>query len=283
MGAVVIDGVEVLAAVDQLVGGRHFDLDHTPLELIGRKAITRNLSDIAAMAAKPIASLAAGVLPPNFGEARANTLFETMRTTAAAYDCPLIGGDLAFHTDTTHPLTLSVTVLARPVGAAHPPVRRSGAKPGDRLYVTGVLGGTIDEFGQGHHLTFEPRLEAAMELAQQLGPRLHAMIDLSDGLGRDAGHLAERSGVRITLRAEQIPCREGIDWRRALRDGEDYELCFAAEGDVPNSIAGVSVTCIGEVIALVEPVNGAQSDWRVIARSSDGVENATDLGWEHAS
>lgn len=284
MGGIMIEGVEVLAAVDQLVAGRHFDLARTPIELIGRKAVTRNLSDIAAMAARPVASLAAGVLPPNFGASRADELFEAMRQTAAAYGCPLIGGDLAFHSDAEHPLTLTVTVLAQAIDAAHPPVRRSGAQPGDRLYVTGVLGGTFDENGLGHHLTFEPRVELAIELARQLGSRLHAMIDISDGLGRDAGHLAEQSNVRIVLDADRILCREAINWRRAMSDGEDYELCFAAEGAVPASVAGIPITCVGEVHTSSDRIEGAHDDWRVIIRLPDHrIESAADLGWEHVS
>ena len=95
MAMVDLEGERLLVAVDQIVAGCHVNLDNTPLELVGRKAITRSLSDIAAMAAKPVASLVAVTLPPDFGSERATTLFDAMRKTAADYDCPLIGGDIA--------------------------------------------------------------------------------------------------------------------------------------------------------------------------------------------
>src|SRR5690606_30452530 len=121
---------------------------------VARKAITRNLSDVAAMAARPSGAVVAASLPRDFGEARANELFDHMRKTAEAFGCPLFGGDLAMW---DHPLLLSVTVLAEPAETA--PVLRSGAKVGDIIYVTGQLGGSLQNVaGRCHHLDFEPRL-----------------------------------------------------------------------------------------------------------------------------
>src|SRR3954471_1420370 len=105
----------VLAAVDQLVDGRHVRVASTPIELVGRKAITRSLSDIAAMGARPLATLVAATLPNDFGTERCNALFDAMRATASRYGCPLIGGDLAFF-DAHLPMVCSVTVLAEPAG-----------------------------------------------------------------------------------------------------------------------------------------------------------------------
>ena len=180
MALLQLDHNRVLAAVDQLVAGRHIDLETTSLDLVGRKAITRCLSDVAAMAARPVAALVAVTLPPDFGKRRATDLFDAMRNTAAKYDCPLIGGDIAMHNDAAHPLVCSVTVLAEP--GPDRVIRRDGARPGDALYVTGRLGGSLDADGGGRHLTFEPRVQVALELSRQLGDRLHAMIDISDGL-----------------------------------------------------------------------------------------------------
>src|SRR5690606_8317993 len=175
-------------------------------------------SDVAAMAAVPVAALAAGVLPPDFGEELAMELFEIMRAVSAEFNCPLIGGDIAFHLSPEHPLTLSVTVIARPIDAQHAPVLRSGARVGDGVFVTGVLGGSFMPDGSGHHLTFEPRILHALSLSRSLGTSLHSMIDVSDGLGRDVAHLAEMSGVQITLDAVRFPCRTGCTWKQALGD-----------------------------------------------------------------
>ncbi len=271
MAMVSIGGRPLLAAVDQVVAGRHLDLATTPLELAGRKAVTRSLSDVAAMAGRPVALLAAVTLPPGFGQGRAVELFDAMRETARRYECPLVGGDIAIHADGAAPLVCSVTVLAEPGPAG--PIRRSGARPGDVVYVTGVLGGSLPS---GHHLTFEPRIGAALALAETA--TLHAMIDLSDGLGRDAGHLAEQSGVQIEIDAERLPRRDGSDWRAAMGDGEDYELCFAASGEVPPRVAGLAVTAVGRVVRAPAP-----NEPRVIVLAGGERLDGSQLGWEHGS
>lgn len=276
MAMVRIGEQRVLAAVDQLVAGRHVDLSQTSLELVGRKAITRCLSDVAAMAARPVASLVAATLPPNFGEASANKLFDAMRETAANYHCPIIGGDIAFHGDDEHPLVCSVTVLAIPANGR--PITRRGARPGDRIYVTGELGGSYEPDGGGRHLTFAPRIEEAITLAEQLGEALHAMIDLSDGLGRDAGHIAEQSNVRIVIDAARVPCSDGLDWQRAMADGEDYELCFAASGEVTGRVGSLVVTEIGVVDA--HPGGSAS---RVVVREGQREHDGSSMGWEHGT
>lgn len=267
-------GARLLVGVDQVVDGRHVDIARVPMDLVGRKAITRSLSDVAAMSARPVAVLVAATLPPDLGGDRARLLVDAMRSTALAHRCPLIGGDLAFHDEAASPLTCSVTVLAEP--ADHPPVTRAGAQPGDRVYVTGVLGGSIQPDALGHHLTFEPRIDEALALAASLGPRLHALIDLSDGLGRDASHIAARSGVQIRLDAAAIPARDGLDWRRALGDGEDYELCWTASGDVPQTLEGLPVTMVGRVCA--EPGHGEP---RVVVEEGGRVIDVTEMGWQH--
>lgn len=274
MGMVKLTGRELLAAVDQLIDGRHVRLETTPLELVGRKAVARSLSDIAAMAARPVATLAAVTLPPDFGENRAAALFDAMRITADQYDSPLIGGDIAFHSDTAHPLTCSITVLAEPAGSGT--IRRSGARAGDIVYVTGRLGGSLQPDGLGRHLTFEPRVREAMALAAAIGDRLHSMIDLSDGLGRDVSHIAVASGVQVLLDAARLPCTPGCDWRRALGDGEDYELCFTAAGPVPACIAGLQITPVGQVL----PHNG-EDRRSVVIRWNGELISGDDLGWQH--
>ena len=279
MAMIEMGGSRLLAAVDQVVDGRHFRLQSTPIELIGRKAITRSLSDIAAMAAVPLGTLAAAVLPPDFGEDRANALFDAMRSTAAEFDSPLIGGDIAFHGDASHPLVCSVTVLARPLAQLNGrAITRAGAKAGDRICVTGPLGGSLESNGLGRHLTFEPRIQLAQQLAIHYSDRLHAMIDISDGLGRDASHIAEMSGVQIRLYADRIPLNPGCDWRRALSDGEDYELSFAVQPPVDDRMGESTVFEVGEV------VSPSMDDRRSVVVVADGREFSGDqLGWQHTS
>ena len=188
----------------------------------------------------------------------------------------MIGGDIAFHSDPSHPLVCSVPVLAEP--ASERAITRSGAKIDDMVYVTGELGGAIEPDGLGRHLTFTPRVQEAIQLVTALGERLHAMIDISDGLGRDESHIAQRSGVHIRSAAGRLPCHPGIDWRRAMSDGEDYELCFTATGDIPVRLGEVPVTAVGEV------VKSPGKDAPLVAVLEEGrVIRADELGWQHES
>lgn len=271
-----LDDHRLLTGVDQLVEGRHVNLGKTELELIGRKAVARSLSDVAAMAGVPVGALVAATLPPDFGADRATQLFDAMRETGAHFGCPLVGGDIAVHASPGAPLVCSVTVLATPAGPG--PVTRSGAKVGDAVYVTGTLGGSFDRPLDGHHLTFRPRLDEAVELLRALGPALHAMIDISDGLGRDAGHIAAASGAQIVLESDLVPCSAGLSWERAMSDGEDYELCFTASGAVPSAIGTVPVTRVGEVVAARELGTA-----HVLVRSGRDLIDGDELGWQHES
>ncbi|MEZ6191152.1 MAG: thiamine-phosphate kinase [Phycisphaerales bacterium] len=285
MGAVVVGGVTLLVTVDQVADGVHFELGSTPLEKIGRKAITRNLSDVAAMAAKPVGAAAAACLPKGFAGADAMTLFDAMRATAEAFGCPLIGGDISAWDQR---LILTVTVFAEPGGVE--PVTRNTAKAGDGVYVTGALGGSLIEMdnpsGYVHHLDFTPRIALARKLAADETTRPHAMIDLSDGLAQDLTRICERSGVRAQIECDKLPVspaarlaaqRSGQPaWRHALGDGEDYELCFTApEGVLSGEIDGVPITMVGRILAAGPgPVVGLLQ--------SDGTEtDVAGLGWEH--
>ncbi len=276
MAMVLLAGRQVLASVDQLVEGRHFGTG-TSIELIGRKAITRNLSDIAAMAARPTAALAAGVLPQEWSEADANRLFDAMRQTAEHYGCPLIGGDIAVHRAERMPLVCTVTVLAEPWGEDLVPRRRGDGSAGDVVYVSGALGGSFGANGLGRHLTFEPRVREAEALIRFLGGHLHGVIDLSDGLGRDAGRMAKASGLVFELDATLIPCHAGCSVRQALGDGEDYELCFTASGDVPMEVCGTSVTPIGQA----REANPGESPGAVFCNLDGKRVDVSQMGWDH--
>ena len=286
MGAVHVGEAEVLVTVDQIADGVHFRLADTPIGKIGRKAITRNLSDVAAMGALPVGAVAAVCLPRHWGEDNAEALFDALRATAAAYACPLFGGDIAMW---DNPLLISVTVLARTGGV--PALLRRGARVGDAVCVTGQLGGSLEPCaGRLQHLDFEPRLGVARWLACAPRCRPHAMIDISDGLGRDLGHICRASGVAAELDGRALPGspaamalaqRTGTQpWRHALADGEDYELCFTVgpEAPLPAAIDGVAITKVGVVTA-------APTDERrplVAIRTPDDSWQAADGGgWEH--
>lgn len=257
-----------LATVDQLVEARHFDIRTTPIDLIARKAVARSVSDIAAMGGSPLCGLATGCLPAGYDHA--DELFDRMAHWARHWTCPLVGGDIA---TASGPMVLTVTVLGLP-HATRGPVLRSGARPGDHVYVTGALGGSL---ASGRHLTFEPRLVEAAWLCDTLGEALHAMIDISDGVGRDAARIARASSVRLRLESGALSLHPGVpNWRTAAGEGEDYELLFTAAGDVelPRTCpaTGVALTRIGAV---------SEGSGCFIRTPDNHLLPADDLGWDH--
>lgn len=270
-------GKRLLAGVDQVVVGRHL-FEHTSPESIGQKAVLRSLSDAAAMASRPIATLAAATVPPGVSKAWGEELFDGLRTTAAKYEAPLVGGDLAMHAQPESPAVISVTVLAEPALPDDRVILRTGAKAGDFLAVTGELGGSLGADGGGRHLDFPPRLSEAVSLGLVLGENLVAMIDVSDGVARDSMRLLEAASqpLRCELDAGSIPARSGLDWRRAVGDGEDYELLFCCRCRPPAEIEGLPITVIGR---FQESTQGSP---RVVAIDGGEVIDLAGLGWEHA-
>lgn len=264
-------GDALLLKVDQVVEGRHFTPD-TPVNLIARKAVARVVSDVAAMAGRPLWGLCAAVLPP--GYAHADELFDRAQAWGRRFRCPLVGGDVATG-PAGAPLALSVTLVGAPA-TPRGPVLRSGAKPGDELWVTGRIGGS---FPSGRHLTFEPRVEEAATLADVIGSDLHAMLDVSDGLGRDAARMAAASGVRIIIDGPAVPLHEGVgDVLQAVRDGEDYELLIAAaSGALDAALAGGLALGTGaKRIGRVETGAGCA----LLAPDGRALD-AAEMGWDH--
>jgi thiamine-monophosphate kinase len=218
----------LLATTDALVAGVDFTPDERP-ESVGRKAANVNFSDIAAMGGAPRFVLATLCLPPGIGARWGERVMRGVVAASRAGGASLVGGDLSA---TSGPAIVSVTAL----GEAVRPVLRSGARPGDAIGVTGACGGSI----LGRHLTFHPRVAEGRRLARFV----HAMVDVSDGLAADLGHILDASGVGADLESSALPVH--ADARRvakksgrgallhALSDGEDFELLFTcASGRFP--------------------------------------------------
>ncbi len=262
MAALRLDGSRVLITSDMLLDGVHFRTgEHRP-EQIGRKAIACSLSDCAAMAVRPIAAVVSVALPESADMDFAQTLFAGMQALATAFDCAIVGGDT---TAWANPLAIDVAMLAEP-WPDRDPVRRDGGRAGDRLYVTGSLGGSL----AGHHLDFVPRVAEAHTLTKSLGPNLHAMMDLSDGLALDLSRLCEASGCGAELYEAQLePCisdaakaaalRDGrTPLEHALQDGEDFELLLAVDPSVTEPPLGRPVGVLVESgLTLIDPTGRA--------------------------
>jgi thiamine-monophosphate kinase len=241
-----------LVTTDMLFEGSHFRLAEVGPWRVGRKAMAVNLSDIAAMAGRPVAAVVSVGLPRRGAGQIAEALYAGLRAMADAFDTALVGGD----TNTWEGgLVLSVTLLGQPTPPG--PVRRAGARPGDWLLVTGPLGGSL----VGKHLDFTPRVREAIQLQQCA--RLHAMIDISDGLAADAHHLCEESNCGAVLRAESIPIHDAASQmagdltplEHAFADGEDFELAFAVSPEdgqrllQTQPVSGITLVHIGEFTA----------------------------------
>jgi thiamine-monophosphate kinase len=198
-----------------------------------------------------VAAVVSVALPRQGGRALAEQLYRGLRELADEYDTAIIGGDT---NSWNGPLVISVTLLGEVTGRG--PVQRNGARPGDWLLVTGPLGGSI----RGKHLTFRPRVQEALQLHALTN--LHAMIDISDGLAADVGHLLTESHCGAVLRADAIPLTADAhamnDGRTALEhglsDGEDFELVLALSPPDARQlletqpIPGVQLTHVGECV-----------------------------------
>jgi thiamine-monophosphate kinase len=245
-------GLPWLVTTDMLLEGRHFRLADAGPRRVGRKALAVNLSDIAAMAGRPVAAFVSAGLPTTQTRELAEELYAGMQELASAFDVAIAGGDTNVWDGG---LVLSITLLGEP--GPRGPVLRSGARPGDWLLVTGPLGGSI----LGKHYEFTPRVREALAL-QEHAP-VHAMIDISDGLAADVNHLCEESRCGAVLDGEVIPVSDAArrmnDGRppleHALGDGEDFELVCAvdpADGERlvrTQPVGGVTLTRVGECVA----------------------------------
>lgn len=203
----------LLFKTDAVVEGVHFNPDERP-GLIGRKALARALSDLAAMGASPLAAVVTLGVPKNESVRRLRAIYRGIERLAQKYHVNLVGGE----TTRTRQLFLNVALLGECRG--YRPLLRSGAKAGDLIFVTGRLGATRAR----HHLVFEPRLAEGQWLARR--KLATSLMDLSDGLGADLPRLAQASGVAFAIDSAAIPRAPGATLTEALNDGEDYEFLF---------------------------------------------------------
>ncbi len=265
---------KVLVTIDQALDGVHFVLSDCGAQAAGRKAMARSLSDVAAMAAVPQAAVASVALPKGFQRQDAEAIYHGLRQISDEFHCPLVGGDVGSWDGA---LSISVSIFARSAGIE--PILRSGAKADDAICVTGQFGGA---WKSKRHLSFQPRITEAVMLAGHCN--LHAMIDVSDGLAADLGHICKASGLGAAIVSGDIPihadarthCPEN-PLKAALADGEDYELLFTLPADQSRKLLRdqpleVPITRIGTM------TEGSD----VILLHEDGRrEELKGYGWEH--
>ncbi len=295
-------GEELAVTTDLSIAGRHFRLDWHPPEAVGHRALARGLSDLAAVGARPVAAFLSLGLPRELTTAAGRSsvwitrFLDGLLALAAANNTPLAGGDLA-----ESPVAIADIVL---VGAVpkRKALLRSGARPGDLLYVTGALGGAaagLSRLGElaatktaGTRPPFIPQKMAGLlaphlypqpRIAQGLWLRSHgvatAALDLSDGLSTDLAHLCDESGVAAEVDAALLPLHPAATQAQALNGGEDYELLFTARAAarVPRSISGIAITRIGRIL------KPRSSQPAVVLVTQQGPLPLEPRGWEHFS
>jgi len=262
----VLEGNQLIAT-DLLVEGVHFRSAWASPADIGWKALAVNLSDIAAMGGTPESAVVAVALPAG-RPGLADELVAGLLECADAFACPLVGGD----TSSGPELFLAVTVTGR----ADRPVLRSGASPGETIFVTGPLGGAaavLEQLEAGDdalaadtlHRPF-PRIGEGMAAAEAGAT---AMLDLSDGLAVDLPRIARASGVAIEL--DDVPIATGATRAQAVGGGDDYELCFTAP-DPDRVRAAFARAGLGEPIAI-----GTTTDGTAVTLQGQPLDG----GWEH--
>jgi len=292
--AAVLEPIEepIVVSCDASIEGVHFRLDWMTPADAGYRAAAVAASDLAAMAAEPVALLVSYAVPSDAASELAVELQRGVLDFARGPGMPIAGGDL-----TRSPGPLMIDVVA--IGRTASPLLRSGGRPGDELWVTGGLGASAEvvaRLSAGEDVPDEalsryrrpsPRLDEARWLAQAWQPT--SMIDLSDGLAGDAGHLAAASGVSVVLDAERIPVASWIrtsapgspaaPLERALHGGDDYELCFTAAPDPDRTTHdfearfGLALTRVGTVVEAREPP--------VWLRQGGGEEPLARGGFDH--
>ncbi|MBG0810926.1 thiamine-phosphate kinase [Methylosinus sp. H3A] len=277
---------EIVVTTDALVSGVHFFPDDPP-GLVAKKALRVNLSDLAAKAAEPLGFLLTLALPPDWTNDWARSFAAGLAEDARAFACPLFGGDT---TATPGPLTISITAFGRAARF----VSRSGARPGDRIFVSGTIGDAALGLGVARGEAFAARLgEAAraqlveryrlpqprLPLVAALRDHASAAMDVSDGLAGDLAKLLRASGVSARVELAKVPLSEAARaaitlesalFDRAVTGGDDYEILCCVAPEACPAIAqaarevGVALTEIGAVVAGAEPPQFLNSSGTII-------------------
>ncbi|HXP03700.1 MAG TPA: thiamine-phosphate kinase [Stellaceae bacterium] len=287
-------GYHLVVTVDQLVEGVHFLRDDPP-DLIARKLLRRNLSDLAAMGAAPRAYLVTSALPQSRDDEWVRRFAEGLGEDQRRFGVTLLGGD---STSTHGPVSLTLTAIGEVADGAE--IRRAGARPGDRVWVSGTIGdaflglkvlrGGYEELAPEHRAALAARFQLP-DPRIELGPRLtgiaHAMIDVSDGVLADLGHICETSGVAATVELNRLPLSPAaqaiVDADPALHPvlatgGDDYELLFTAPPE-----AGAEIAALSHSLALpITEIGAIAVGEGVRLLDADGAEIATKTaGWTH--
>jgi thiamine-monophosphate kinase len=276
---------EMLITTDFSLEGVHFRRNWHPPESVGHRCLARGLSDIAAMGGLPTAVFLSLALPAELPQRWVDRFARGLLTLARKYGATLAGGDTA---ESAHGILADIVVLGTvPRGEA---VRRAGARAGDRIYVSGELGGsaatlarmtekgTLQPRDYPEHFFPEPRIALGRALREK--GLVSAMIDISDGLSTDLGHICEESGVGAEVEAEAVPRASvgkpahEVALPVALHGGEDYELLFTAPSGkrIPSRIAGVPITRIGNIVRRRKIL--------LMSQGGIGCELGPE-GWEH--
>jgi thiamine-monophosphate kinase len=278
-------GHELLVTTDFSLEGIHFRRDWHPAESVGHRCLTRGLSDIAAMGGQPLAAFLSLALPRDLPQAWVRQFTRGLVRLAEQHAVVLAGGDTA---ESRHGILADVVVVGSvPQGQA---ILRSGARPGDRIFVSGELGGSVAALRQmrgnqkatiaGYRRHFCPQPRVALGRALREKKLVSSMIDTSDGLSSDLSHICEESGVGAEIDAERIPRarvampRREVELELGLHGGEDYELLFTVpEGKrIPARIAEAKLTQIGRITRAP----------RLVVRDASGAARPLQpRGWEH--
>jgi len=265
---------ELLLATDMLMEGTHFTFPPATPELAGRKALAVNLSDLAAMAGTPHSALISLALPKSRGPEFARSVMQGIIDLSQQFPMQIIGGDT---NSWDGPLVINVAIIGTAMQSQS--IKRTGATPGDWIFVTGELGGSL----QSHHLTFTPRINEAATLTKTV--TIKSMIDISDGLASDLLHILEESHVGALLNATAIPISDRISLndshasrlQHALSDGEDFELLFTVSPAAGKQLReanplDIKLTHIGEITTE----QGA-----VLQQADGALTPLQSTGWKH--